>query len=139
VISSTYSNPRLAVDTSNDGRVTAFDVLLVINEITRRSREGTSVPPEYAVDTSNDGLITAFDVLLVINYITEQNRSFNGQSGGEGEDVQVSPALASTPHIPVQDQAIQAYGIELDSHESDGSRQRRSRGFAGRGCSSLIP
>lgn len=86
-----WQNPIDPLNVSDDDRISAFDALLVINELNGRvlSNPANSrlpalplvgKPPPY-VDVSGDGRATPFDALLVIN---ELNRRAIGL-GGEGE------------------------------------------------------
>jgi len=72
-----WQNRRHAYDVTDDGWITAEDVLADINEINNRgARElpvpplSSQLPPPY-VDVSGDNWLTAQDVLLVINYINK--------------------------------------------------------------------
>ena len=83
-----WQNRRLNVDVNADGEVLPLDVLLVINELSRR---GTSdlLPRLSEIDLSNpfyfdstgDGFLAPLDVLLIINYLTRQAR----EVAAEGE------------------------------------------------------
>ncbi|MCY2994014.1 MAG: cohesin domain-containing protein, partial [Planctomycetota bacterium] len=92
VVGPTWQNPRHPCDVTDDGYITAIDVLTLISDInTSSSRDlatashPTPAPPPF-LDPSGDGQLTPTDVLIVINYI---NRFGAGLvptvSGGEGE------------------------------------------------------
>jgi hypothetical protein len=79
-------NPGQPLDTDNDGRVTAADVLAVINYLNRGLPQDASVlyvepgmPVVYG-DVNGDRRITAQDVLVVINHLNAQT-----VPSGEGE------------------------------------------------------
>lgn len=76
-------------DVNGDGRVTALDVLQIVNYINNSKPLGESVIGARAVDTllsqldvSGDGDVTALDVLLVINTLNEPQ---NSAASAEGE------------------------------------------------------
>lgn len=77
-----WHNYGVSLDVSGDGRVTAIDALLIINEL-NSARSGSllnrfiELPPRY-FDTSNDNNLTSIDALLVIN-------TLNSGRGSEGE------------------------------------------------------
>jgi len=72
-----WQNRRHACDVTDDGWITAGDVLASINEINNRGARELSVPPLSPqlpppyFDVSRDNWLTAQDVLLVINYINK--------------------------------------------------------------------
>lgn len=82
----------LNVNNSEDGLITAFDVLPIINELNDPQLiapitallppvTGTTAPPPF-YDVVPDGILTAFDALLVINFLND-----NPLGGGGGEFV----------------------------------------------------
>lgn len=79
---SPWQNPTRRQDVNNDGLVSLFDVLVVINEINRNGARqlGTSdasAPP--FIDVDGNRIVEALDVLIVINAIN------SGLASGEGE------------------------------------------------------
>lgn len=87
VNSSQWQNSSNHYDVSNDGIISALDVLLIINEINAngsRSLAGSDLSTPPFVDVNGDSLVSALDVLLVINFLN---------AGGEGE---AASALNST-------------------------------------------
>lgn len=76
---SAWHNLAQPMDVSDDLQITAYDALLLINELnTRRISSGTGQLPPRAVDaevadllfdTNGDGFLTAVDALLVINQL----------------------------------------------------------------------
>lgn len=88
----TWHNEDLPTDVSGNGATTAFDALLIINEMARGTYtdaenhfqlvDPASVDPhpELFYDVNNDGRGSALDALIVINQIA---REYN--SHGEGE------------------------------------------------------
>ncbi|TWU32833.1 dockerin type I domain-containing protein [Novipirellula artificiosorum] len=76
----TWHNADLSVDVSGDGKISPYDALLIINELTDRRYShhltGTLVtvtstvhPPPY-FDVTNDGKLTAEDAVRVINALS---------------------------------------------------------------------
>lgn len=79
-----WHNARNQFDVNNDGNVTTFDALLVINQLRRggsRPLPQVLVAPEFYYDVSRDNRLSAADALLVINEIRRRRTV-----GGEGED-----------------------------------------------------
>lgn len=83
-------NPHNQYDVNDDGVVTPFDVLLVINHLNANGSApvpaSLAAPPTY-LDVSGDNLISPFDALLVLNHL-------NASTGaaGEGElEARLSP------------------------------------------------
>lgn len=82
-------NSRAArLDASGDGRLSAVDVMLLVNELNRRvggkgnaatEGEGDSEP----LDVSGDGALSALDVVLIVN---ELNRQAAGSAAGAAEE-----------------------------------------------------
>lgn len=73
-----WQNTALPLDVSGDGRITALDALLVINELNSRqvsTATGQLLPRASAsevdrfFDTNGDGVVTPLDALLVLNYL----------------------------------------------------------------------
>ena len=79
-----WHNPWNPSDTSVDDVVSAFDALLIVNELNGKGVRRLPVPPEGDVlpppllDVSRDNLLSPRDALLVIN-------QFNGPGNDEGE------------------------------------------------------
>lgn len=75
-------NADRPTDVNNDGIVSPFDALIVINELNARAavQDGpstggvTGVGPPY-FDVNDDGLLTPFDALLVINHLNSASYS----------------------------------------------------------------
>ena len=83
-----YHHPLRALDTDDDGGISLFDVLAVINRINLEGFGELATPtsiadqtPFYYYDANRDGLVSPLDVLIVINFIN--NRTGNAE--GEGE------------------------------------------------------
>jgi hypothetical protein len=91
------------LDVNNDGRITAFDALVVINYLNAYfaqslpitnpppGRQPVLAPPPY-LDTNGDGNLTAFDAGAVINHLNKipltapsggEDVGFSSMSGGE--------------------------------------------------------
>ncbi|TWU60075.1 Matrixin [Rubripirellula tenax] len=102
IVASGRENPLLFGDVNADGRVTAFDALLVINRLGRGG--GASQIPVVAsergpnfYDVSGDQTITARDALLVINHIGSQAPIISGeQVDGDLMGQPIVADLAST-------------------------------------------
>ena len=93
-----WHNTRIAEDVNDDGNVTAFDALLVINLLnsnTPSALTGSDIPSSPYIDVSNDAFLSALDALLVINKINGAGEgevgssqalvTAGGNQGGEGE------------------------------------------------------
>lgn len=90
-VGSRLQNPRLFTDVNASGETSPIDALLIINLLSRASRQGqtggipvrpTDRGPNF-FDVDGNSLITAADALRVINQISRDNRA--KLSGGEGE------------------------------------------------------
>jgi len=83
-VAAPFANPVHPQDVSGDGRITALDALLVINEL--NARGARQLPgdrlapgaPTTLVDVNSDGFLTPRDALEVINFL-------NGTPAGAGE------------------------------------------------------
>ncbi len=88
------------LDVSNDRQVTALDILLIVDQL---SKAGAQSNNSYFYDTNGDGQLTPIDALLVINQLRQQPLN------GAGEGPLESPpqnSLASADWDPVQVLAI---------------------------------
>ncbi len=82
-----YRNPLRQFDVNNDGRVTALDALVIINDLNANgphvltsgggiigddggSRLAPAGQPLFFVDTNGDGRVTALDALMIINKLS---------------------------------------------------------------------
>lgn len=91
-----FRNPRNNLDVNADGRVTAFDALLVIRFLQiHGSRAPFGPVPPYLDTVPIDNFINTLDALAVIQYL---NRQSGGGGGGEGESVSTQ-AVVSLPVI----------------------------------------
>jgi hypothetical protein len=81
-LTSPWQNPTLKYDVNNDGLISLFDVLVVINDINRTGArqllDSERAPPPF-IDVDGNRIVEALDVLIVINYINSHLAS------GEGE------------------------------------------------------
>ena len=81
-LTSPWQNPTLKYDVNNDGLISLFDVLVVINDINRTGArqllDSERAPPPF-IDVDGNRIVEALDVLIVINYINSQ------LGAGEGE------------------------------------------------------
>ena len=67
-----WRNPVDALDINNDRRITAFDALEVINELSLNSNHSLVAPKPAAapfLDATGNDEVSAFDALAVINYL----------------------------------------------------------------------
>jgi hypothetical protein len=82
-----WQNPKSAVDVTNDGLITPWDVLTLINDINSHGARVLPVPPvpphlpTAYLDVSGDNLFTPLDVLAVINDLN----NFGSRPVAEGE------------------------------------------------------
>jgi hypothetical protein len=79
-VDSPRHNQLLSEDANQDGKVTANDALVIINDLDRfapRMLQASDLTG-FDVDVSNDGFISVLDALLVINHLARQH-------GGLGE------------------------------------------------------
>ncbi|WP_254510021.1 beta strand repeat-containing protein [Anatilimnocola floriformis] len=70
---SLWQNPVDPLDVNNDGKISAFDVIPVINFLNQFGAQpvpSTGSPPPY-LDVNSDNQITAFDAIPIINYLNE--------------------------------------------------------------------
>lgn len=86
-VSSRWQNRLNQLDVNSDGRVSASDVLLIINYLnsgrTRYLPDTEASTPPY-LDVNGDERVSALDALLVINELNR--RSSDNDSGGNGND-----------------------------------------------------
>ena len=87
---SAWTNPLLAEDVNIDGRVTALDALLVINDLNRSGSRVLmgSPPPNFLPDVDASGSLEPADVLRIIRYLNAEETLASGEGeglAGEGE------------------------------------------------------
>jgi VCBS repeat-containing protein len=81
-----YRNPRNPLDVDDDGRVTAFDVLLIVAFIQENGSGPPSGPvPPYLDVASPDNFVSPFDALVVVSYLNSLLGTGEGDDPGEGE------------------------------------------------------
>ena len=85
VIPATWRNPKNHLDTDDNGLITPFDVLRIINDLNahgarplERPSVRTAVPPDF-IDVNGDQFATPNDVLLVINYLNSVGADAEGE------------------------------------------------------------
>jgi len=128
-----YHNSLFRHDVNGDQKVTALDVLVIINEINARGPRVLPSPPTpkqpwYYYDVNEDGKITALDVLNVINYINDRMSGSAGQSentvAAVGRDAGIpaarvtpmeSPTTATTARASAADAVFALAAAESDS------------------------
>lgn len=83
-VDSPRHNSALAYDVNDDGKVSAVDALIIINDLARNRNRilGEGEQTGLDIDVSNDGGVSAIDALLVINQLSQIP-----SGGGEGEAV----------------------------------------------------
>jgi hypothetical protein len=90
-------NARLAADVNNDLRVSAIDVLLIINCLNSMGPESVSRAANYSrdlLDVNGDGQIAPGDALSVINALNSHVLGGEGESGAaQASDLADSPDL----------------------------------------------
>jgi hypothetical protein len=114
-----WQNPATAADVDGDGRVTAQDVLLVINYINSSGRGPLpavpAVPPPY-LDVNGDGYVTPLDVLLVIHHLNSHSlpvASFLTPFDANVQDL-VGPSSWQTNYGKAPEIIVSSNGQELD-------------------------
>ncbi|KAA1258524.1 Matrixin [Rubripirellula obstinata] len=112
-------NPVRFADVDANGRVEAFDALLIINRLDRAS--SNRVPVDSAdrgpnfFDVNGSGDITAFDALMVINNIGRPAPIFEGESIQEPTLVAPSTSLPSVALPNQSDDRLDApVGLAID-------------------------
>lgn len=123
-----WHNTHIAEDVNDDGKITAIDVLLIVNLLnsnTAAALTGSGIPASPYIDVSNDAFLTAIDALLVVNAINgsgagegETNRSSSllrtGANGsGEGEACLPYVAETTTAELPTGSPEVEFVGPEL--------------------------
>lgn len=90
VTTTPYHNPLRALDTDDDGSISLFDVLVVINRINLEGLGELATPtsiadqtPFYYYDANRDGSVSPLDVLIVINFINNRTGNAEGEASLE--------------------------------------------------------
>src|SRR5690606_30374270 len=114
-------NAALPQDVNGDTRVTANDLLIVINAVLAENRsgagqaqplaagvqmEGNVEYPRYAVDVNADGRLTARDLLVVINYLLDP-------------PAPAQPAAAAPSAAPLAAEAVDEALVLFETDEED--------------------
>lgn len=73
-------NPVHAHDVNGDGLITPLDALLVINQLSNRSRVNSR---SNFADVSGDGVVAPWDALLVINHLSRRAASGEGEASAQ--------------------------------------------------------
>ena len=130
-----WQNPIDPLDTSDNGVVSVFDAVLVVNELNRRANLGADgeliVPPDAPgpqrpyIDPSGNNFVSAFDALLIVN---ELNRRLSAATApGPLPEAELANGLAAnSATAQTADLAI------LDWVAAHGSRQADIGHGAGR-------
>ncbi|WP_254513390.1 dockerin type I domain-containing protein [Anatilimnocola floriformis] len=100
---SALQNPRNALDVNNDGRITAFDAIEIINRLNQSSTGALEAPRSSFIrapfiDVDANGYVTAFDVIPIINYLNLHPtggaaEAVAGEAWSAGEDAGVDETL----------------------------------------------
>lgn len=124
---SLWQNPDNPLDVNDDGDITAFDVIPIINYLNTIGAgpvPGGS-PPPY-LDVNSDNAITALDALALINYLNNNPvpPSSPEATGSGGEAVAAGPSSrnAEVQAADGQAQAADAYFAQLGAQKD---RERR--------------
>ena len=93
-----FTNLRNPLDVSSDGKVSAIDALMVINDLNAFGARSLSqlslgmngwLPPQFFLDVNHDTSVSPLDALMVINHLNASLASSPPQTppgaGGEGE------------------------------------------------------
>lgn len=95
VDATTWTNPRHALDVSDDSVVSALDVLLVVTELNVQGSFGVSDNSNttgFYPDVNADGNVSPLDVLVVVNYL---NNVPSGESESADPDGPAGPDTAN--------------------------------------------
>jgi len=107
-VSNVYNNSLLPTDVNFDGRTSAIDALMIINQLSEFGSEplrpaGSAV--DVFLDVNRDGRVSAIDALNVINRMGEERR--------DGEAVKSQPfALSAFPSAADLDDELLNYLAE---------------------------
>ncbi len=101
LVQTPWKNPTLPADVSNDGLVTPFDVLLLVDrlnsgfggELPLIPTENMPLPPFW--DADGDNILAPSDILTVITVLNEQTRSGEDEGEGEASHIPSLPASAA--------------------------------------------
>ncbi len=80
-----WQNSNEALDVNNDNFITAFDALVLINQLNSlgaRPLDIPSAPIDEYVDVNGDDNLSAIDALMVINYLNTNALSLEGEMAG---------------------------------------------------------
>jgi VCBS repeat-containing protein len=94
-----YRNPDNPLDVNADGRVNAFDVLLIVAFL---QEHGSGAPfgpaPPYLDVAAPDNFVSPFDALVIVSFLNSQQGSGEGDDGeGEGEGESHGETLFAAP------------------------------------------
>ncbi len=124
---SLWQNPDDPLDVNDDGQITAFDVIPIINYLNQfgAGPVPSGSPPPY-LDVNSDNQITAFDVLDLINYLNANPipvaPEATGGSGGEAVGGNANSRSVEVQAADGQANAADAYFAELGAQKE---RERR--------------
>ena len=89
-------NAAMPADVTNDGVVTAMDVLVIVNRLRREGAEGESTSNRVVyTDVNGDNQLTPGDAIRVVNYL---NRMHVDQMTAESESPVTGSSLAGETH-----------------------------------------
>ncbi|MFM7071330.1 MAG: dockerin type I domain-containing protein, partial [Planctomycetota bacterium] len=114
------TNTQLNLDVNNDGIVSSFDALLVINRLNNSSVAPSNSPFIHApfYDVNGDGDCSALDALLVINALNRT--SSESVVSGESEAVPADTVFAELGNEADADDTLMAL---LSANENDGRKK----------------
>ncbi len=92
------------LDVSNDRQVTALDILLIVDRLSKASAQSNN---NYFYDTNGDGQLTPIDALLVIHQLRQQAQD------GAGESPLGSPSQVGLEGANVDPVQILAIDLEI--------------------------
>jgi Dockerin type I domain len=89
-----HTNPELNLDVNNDGFVSAFDALLIINKLNSANTAlaNTLFTPSPFLDVNGDGICSSMDALVIINWLN--TNVVGSESSGAGEAVNADSVFA---------------------------------------------
>ncbi|WP_425613474.1 dockerin type I domain-containing protein [Anatilimnocola sp. NA78] len=117
-----FTNTQLELDVNNDGIVTAFDALEIINRLNSGNTALISTPFTHApfVDVNGDGACSAMDALIVINWLN--TRPTGSEATSAGEAVPADSVFAELGDDPGTDDTLLAILAADDSQKMHRSR-----------------
>ena len=115
---------RDPLDVNNDGKISAFDALLIVNHMNQHG-PGAAPPSSQSqqapyLDVNGSGTVTASDALAIVNYLNA-NASATEQPAAEGEADEFFSSLGTSSTTSQSDDVLALLADDLET-------QRRKRG-----------